>query len=382
MIPKLQEREGVELLVCTRCKKSLPEESRFCPYCGKVLFPHKTKPRRPNGAGSVYKVNRPLARPWRARVTFGTSTYNVGYFETSAEAMKAIAVWDPPDSSEVRPEMTLADVYAAVMSGKSGSVSASSLDTYRAAWKQLEPLRNAQLVKLRPADYQKIIDGMKGYSRSACEKVRVLVSLIGRWAVQNGVLAVNPAKALTLPKKEKKPVRKRETFTADEIRTLWADGSEDALIVLAMIYTGMRINELFALTPSDVYTDGDIIYIIGGEKTDAGRDRVIALNDRISPVFLRWRDTGGKFLVQAERGGMMNARFFRVKKYYPLLERLGIEKINPHKARHTFASLAANAGAVPVALQKFLGHADFSTTANFYTHSDLADLKKVADLLP
>lgn len=81
-------------------------------------------------------------------------------------------------------------------------------------------------------------------------------------------------------------------------------------------------------------------------------------------------------------GDSMKDRNWRVRSYFPLLERLGIPKLNPHKARHTFATLAANAGADPATLQKFLGHADFSTTANIYHHADLSALQKVADLIP
>ena len=379
----MQEVESNELIMCTRCRKKITDaQSRFCPYCGRELFPKKQKPRRPNGAGSVTKLSGRRAKPWRARITKGTITYEVGTFATSAAAMTAIATFSPPSASSVRAAMTLADVYAILMDSKTGNVSKSSLDTYRAAWKHLSTLADAPITELKAADYQRIIDGMTDLSRSSCEKVRVLVSLLCGWAVANDLITNNPAQFLTVPKKEKKSAVERETFTADDIQKLWADSSEESLIVLAMIYTGMRINELFALTPADVHKEGGVVYIIGGEKTEAGRNRVIALGDVIAPVFLRWRDNGCAYLVTGDKGGKMNDHFFRNKRYFPLLDRLGIPRLNPHKARHTFATLAANAGADPAALQKYLGHADFSTTANIYHHADLSALKKVADLIP
>ncbi|MFQ7757482.1 MAG: tyrosine-type recombinase/integrase [Oscillospiraceae bacterium] len=36
--------------------------------------------------------------------------------------------------------------------------------------------------------------------------------------------------------------------------------------------------------------------------------------------------------------------------------------------RHTYASRAVKEGLPPEMLQKILGHADYSTTANIYTH--------------
>ena len=61
---------------------------------------------------------------------------------------------------------------------------------------------------------------------------------------------------------------------------------------------------------------------------------------------------------------------FRRRDYYPLLERLGIRKLTPHATRHTYASWARRAGIAPEMLQKILGHADYSTTANIYVHTD------------
>ena len=158
MIPKPKEQSGVELIVCTRCKRTLADDSRFCAYCGKELFPKRAKARRPNGAGSVTKLSGKRARPWRARITKGTVTYEVCTFATSAAAMNAIATFSPPSASSVRAAMTLSDVYAIVLDGKTGNVSRSSIETYRAAWKHLSTLADAPITDLKAADYQRIID--------------------------------------------------------------------------------------------------------------------------------------------------------------------------------------------------------------------------------
>ena len=46
----------------------------------------------------------------------------------------------------------------------------------------------------------------------------------------------------------------------------------------------------------------------------------------------------------------------------------GIERKTPHATHHTYASRAVKEGLPPEMLQKILGHADYSTTANIYTH--------------
>ncbi len=117
-------------------------------------------------------------------------------------------------------------------------------------------------------------------------------------------------------------------------------------------------------------------YIIGGEKTDAGRDRTIVIHDRILPILRRWKEQApGEALLTGPKGARLNDRNWRERNFYPMLDRLGIERLNPHKARHTFATLAARNGANPTSLQRFLGHADFATTAKYYIETDLDDLQ-------
>ena len=52
----------------------------------------------------------------------------------------------------------------------------------------------------------------------------------------------------------------------------------------------------------------------------------------------------------------------------------GIERKTPHATRHTYASRAVKEGLPPEMLQKILGHADYSTTTNIYTHIDAQTL--------
>ena len=70
---------------------------------------------------------------------------------------------------------------------------------------------------------------------------------------------------------------------------------------------------------------------------------------------------------------------FRRRDYYPLLDKLGIERKTPHATRHTYASRARQSGMPPEILQKILGHADYSTTANIYVHTDVEELVKAVE---
>ena len=64
-------------------------------------------------------------------------------------------------------------------------------------------------------------------------------------------------------------------------------------------------------------------------------------------------------------------------------EKYSLPHINPHKFRHTMASILYFSGADPVSISKRLGHADVSTTQNIYSHliekADMQSAEMIAD---
>lgn len=56
-------------------------------------------------------------------------------------------------------------------------------------------------------------------------------------------------------------------------------------------------------------------------------------------------------------------------------------ELTPHSARHTFGTKMAAAGAWPEDIQRILGHADYSMTANTYITQDVTTLKSAVELL-
>ena len=64
-----------------------------------------------------------------------------------------------------------------------------------------------------------------------------------------------------------------------------------------------------------------------------------------------------------------------------LLEKNGLRKIRFHDLRHSCASLLL-ANNVPMKqIQEWLGHSDFSTTANIYAHLDYSSKVASADAM-
>lgn len=368
-------------MVCKKCRKEIPDISVYCMFCGRKQVNAERIKRRANGTGSVYKMSGARAKPWRAVASVNGKRVPIGCYTTQTDALKALAAYEPPTSS-IHADMTIREVYEAWGDVKRDTLSASAWTTYESAWKRMEPLADMNIASVKTADYQIVIDRMKKtMSRSSCEKFRNLASQLCQWAMQNDLIDKNYAEFLVLP--ENKKTSDREYFTEDEISRLWeASGNLSARIVLIMIYTGMRINELFSLRVEDVHLDEEIApgrtasYVIGGEKTEAGRNRVIVLHSRILPFVREWLGERGRVYLVERYGShtMIDDHNFRKRDYYPLLDSLGIPHISPHKARHTFASRGAKAGISPTVLQNLIGHEKYETTANYYTHVDLVQL--------
>jgi integrase len=148
------------------------------------------------------------------------------------------------------------------------------------------------------------------------------------------------------------------------------DGSEAAMIVLMLITTGMRIGEIFNIRMEDYHER----YVIGGEKSEEGMIRIIPIRPEGRQYFSYFADRATGGLLLSGYSGQRNARNYRTRDYYPLLERLGIERHTPHATRRTYATRARKEKMPPEILQKILGHVDYQTTANFYVEKDAEEL--------
>ena len=243
---------------------------------------------------------------------------------------------------------------------------------YDIAFQVFSSLHKKKFRDLRTADFQAAIDPHMKKTHSTVSKYKQLITQMSKWAIREELITTNFAAFVKIPENVKKA---KEIFSEADIAKLEADGSETAKIILMLIYTGMRIGELFSL-PLEGYHE---TYVVGGEKTEAGRNRVIPIRPEGRGYFAYFaQQANGPLLLSGYTGDKVVANFRR-RNYYPLLDKLGIERKTPHATRHTYASRARKAGVPPEILQKILGHADYSTTANIYVHTDIEELIKAVE---
>lgn len=375
-------------MICKKCKAAIPDGSLFCNICGKKQTSTVRKSRthkRATGTGTITKDSRNKTRPYIVRAP-GTATGQGRVYLGAYPDMKTAQAALEEYMRNGRPDMygaTLADIYERWSKSHFERVGEDSVKLYTYMWKRFEPIQNIKMSDIKTVHFQQIVD--QATSKSAASILRTMGSMLCKSAMENDLINKDYASLVKLPKFEKK---KKQIFTDDQISTLWQHADDKrAQAILAMIYMGFRIGELLMITPADInFEEG---YVITGEKTEAGKKRVIPFPPAIPEIkefFTSWSvgiqehnqlwDTSSQrfrddvFYSCLYDLGMIQAKITKYKTY-----EFDGPHLTPHSTRHTFASLSARSGMRPDELQKIIGHANYSVTANVYIHKDVDELK-------
>jgi integrase len=341
----------------------------------------------PNGYGSVHQISSSRRKPWRARVTMGWTEdnkqiyYTIGYYKSRMEALAALLEYNQNPIGQTR-DITLEQLYTkwSKTKYKNGDLSISTINNYKAAWKRLAVIGDMPVRDIRKSHLQDVIFNMieQNMSQSSCAKVKALAGILLKEAIGDSITKTNYAELIDIS--GSKTPDKKEIFTDFEIKAIEELAKTDiwANTILILIYTGMRIGELISLTKFNV--DLDKMIITGGIKTDAGKNRMVPIHNKIKTYIEGWYKQPGSYLIQ-RNGEKIRTDYYRKYLYYPALEKAQVRKLTPHSTRHTFASLISRAGANTKAIQDIIGHTDYATTANIYTHLDAETLREAINLI-
>ncbi|MGC8721696.1 MAG: site-specific tyrosine recombinase/integron integrase [Caldisericaceae bacterium] len=169
---------------------------------------------------------------------------------------------------------------------------------------------------------------------------------------------------------------------AEVSRLLTAASSNirDITILSFIIFTGVRVSELVDLTIENVNLKDNYARVRG--KGDKERIIPIAPDlSRMLKTYLSTRNNDSEYLFTSKFDDRFTPLSIQLMvRKYSLKAKLG-KRITPHKLRHTFATLALEAGVSPITISELLGHSSLNTTMK-YTHvtSKLAEdaVKKIS----
>ena len=211
----------------------------------------------------------------------------------------------------------------------------------------------------------------------------------GEFLVFHHLLPDNPAKAITMPKKD---AARRLTISPAEVAAL-LDGVErlhplhrTALaraIVYTFVFTGVRFQEALDLKIGDVSVSGGTVLVACGK---GSKSRQLYPPQPCMDALRQWlveREKMGcrhDWLWAENRGRRMGEMGVRdlleeVKAVAGLRDH---DNIKPHSLRHAFATRMMANGASLKTIQSSLGHSQLQTTA-IYIHAEEHETRKMAE---
>lgn len=339
--------------------------------------------KNPNGFGSVYKLSGNRRKPFIARVTAGWSPegkqlyHTVGYFASRKEANIALAEFNRSPYDVNARKLTFSEVYEKWSDRRYAELSENRVKQFQSIYRSLSEFHEKPFADLRLVQLQAFFDRRTDIASASLTHYKMLLSQMYKYAMKHEIVEKNYASFIEIRKTTKKAAH--ETFTKEEIATLWEHADKrEVQIILVLIYTGMRIMELLSLKQENVFVEER--YMIGGSKTEAGKDRLIPINKRILPFVKSWADPDTEYLVRKQNKGKSEAytyHGFRYSIWKPVLKQFGMSH-SIHDTRHTFISLMDAAGANKTALKRIVGHKNTDIT-ELYTHKNLEELIREID---
>ena len=385
------------LIHCPECNKEISNKAVYCPNCG---FPisnsesnitrtrKRTHRRLPNGFGQISKLKNPnLKKPYRAMVSVGVAPNGrpickllkpVAYFETYNEAYEALL--RNQTAPILQSNLTLKQLFDKWLEyKKTEKISSKRINIYTMLFDKCKDLHDKNIYEIKPHQLKIALDSLESHKYAI--DMKSLFKQTFAYAVEYGYLETNPAVNLAVSKaaakKAKENYKGHNTFTDSEINTLWNNIDKDPFvkIILIQCYTGFRPGEMCSIKISDVDLEKRII--IGGLKTDAGRNRHVPIIKKILVLVesaikeAKAKYTDNAFLIS--NYSTYSDQFHRT------LDHLNITGHTPHDPRVFFITTCKNCEVNEYAIKKIVGHAIADITEGIYTKRDDSWLIKEAD---
>lgn len=257
------------------------------------------------------------------------------------------------------------------------------------------------------AHYALLLAGDGAYQPLGAKSVRNLATVLHRAfkdAMKWQAVARNPVEASDPPRPDDRI--EMTTWTFAELDKFLEAAREHRHSALWWILgtTGMRRGEALGLRWSDIDLDAGEVRVRralvtgdGGKmwstpKTKAGR-RTVSLDEDTVTVLRthKARQNQEKLalgagyldddLVTAQADGQTVSPTRITEQFGRLLRRTGLQHIRLHDLRHTYATLALEAGVNPKVVQENLGHSHVSVTLGIYSHVKKKMKTDTAELL-
>lgn len=331
----------------------------------------KQRMRHGNGFGSIVKLSGDRRKPYAVRITIGWEGDKqvrkyLGYYETETKALMALAEYHQGGYDVDLSKLTLGEVYDRWIARIEHKTSKNTMNSHNMARNRFGNMANVPIVKLKADHLQDWMDSIE-LKPSSKIRLKSTMNQLFNYAIKNNIVKTNYAHYIEIDEKIEKTGK---IFTDDEIKTLWENKDDPvARWVLILIYTGMRIGELLQMTSSTMFLKSG--YMVGGLKTEAGKDRVIPIHDAIMPL-VEEQLGRAKWLMRNTHGNKLTYQT-ALRHFDALMDKYGWEH-KPHDTRKTAVSLMHGAGIPMETVRIIVGHSGKGVTEQVYLYKTPQEL--------
>ena len=337
----------------------------------------------PNNFGSVYKLSGNRRRPYIARVTVGYNNNGlqnfkvIGYYATKEEGLAALSEYNTtPYDLDIK-DITFQEIYSRWLKSKRKKIENSSLKLYMSVYKNhCQNLHDKKFISIRKKDIQNLIDEcqcgytIKKYIKGLCNQLFCFADELDVPIVKNY------AKFVELGSFSQSSLH--INIKEEEIEKLWKNlNIEDVDLALILIYTGLRPNELLNIKKANVFLKEN--YMIGGSKTQAGKDRIIPIHFKIKVLIENRFCNPTNYLMANSINKKLTYINFK-ERWDKMMKKVGLNYL-PYDCRHTCATRLDNFNANKICTKLILGHKIADVTDGVYTHKNIVQLVETINLL-
>ena len=260
----------------------------------------------PNGYGSVTKLSGNRRKPYVARIS-GDPVYDeqikgykpkravLGYYVSKKEALNALAEYNMNPFSIDKNNITFKEIYDLWKKNNYKNLSESSITVREAALKHCEMINNIKVRDITTNMLTEVIDNCP-FGSSTKKNIKTVMHTVFQYALQNNLVSKDYSEFINIEYSE--PVIEREVFTDEEIDTLWRISDNwDAKILLILIYTGMRVNELLKNTRGNCILEERYIYVPKELAKNNTSIRYVPIHDKIYDLVKYFYDFNKENLI-------------------------------------------------------------------------------------
>ena len=312
----------------------------------------------------------------------------IGYYKTAAEANIALAEYNKSPYDLDKRKVTFKEVYElAYKDARIDKKAKTSADSYGAGFKKCQSLWDMPIAEIRLAHLQNVIDNNAHMSKPSLLNITKVQHLIYDYALKNDLADKDYSDFVKIA--EHKESKDKKPFTREEIQKLWdntdwafkgkrkskLEGIAAAEILLILIYTGMRIDELLQTKSEDVHIAERYITVRGTKTENAFR--LVPIHKKIIPLLESHLNRGGEYLIVTANGDRLEYQNFHAPVYRDFCKAMEI-KHTIHETRHTFATYTTKMDST---LRSYMiGHSTNNLTNDVYTHPEVLLPELIAEI--